>query len=127
MLCPLAIQTLPQYWPNPMKWQPQRWIASATSTAGSKTESIIESRPGTYFPWSDGPQNCPGEKFSRVEAIATISSFLREHRVKIIPQAGESAAQAIHRAQGVLEDCDLTLLVRMKDADSIKLQWTRVQ
>ena len=106
-----------------MKWQPQRWIATGTGS----TESIIEPRPGTYFPWSDGPQNCPGEKFSKVEAIATISSFLREHRVKIVARAGESPAQAVDRAQSVLEDCDLTLLVRMKDADSIKLQWTKVQ
>ena len=80
-------------------------------------------RPGTYFPWSDGPQNCPGAKFSKVEVVAVLAYLLRDHQVGIVREAGESFEEAKARALRTVEDCDLQLLLRMRNPDKIRLEW----
>ncbi|KAI9845422.1 MAG: hypothetical protein M1837_004900 [Sclerophora amabilis] len=132
----LAMQTLPPYWQDPLVWQPSRWIkSSTTSTDGSSTtdltaqvehEEVVVPQKGTYFPWSDGPQSCPGKKFAQVEFVAVIACLLRDHRVRVVPQEGEDFEKTKERISAVLEDCDLGLLLRMRDADSVKLAWERV-
>lgn len=127
----LAVQTHPKYWPDPLRWQPSRWI-SLPSTPGSTEskldlaatmhqEEIVTPTRGTYFPWSDGPQNCPGAKFAQVEFVAVMACLLRDHRVVIVHEPGESWEKARDRALATTEDCDMELLVRMRNADNVKL------
>ena len=129
----LAVQTHPQYWQNPLLWQPSRWI-SESPTSGStsvpvdshirscfRREELVIPRENTYFPWSSGPQNCPGAKFAQVEFVAVLACFLREHRVEVILEPNESITQAKKRVLAVTEDCDLGLLLRMRDADKVRL------
>jgi cytochrome P450 len=47
-------------------------------------------KQSNYFPWSDGPQNCPGAKFAQVEFIAVLACLLRDHRVEILRESDES-------------------------------------
>ncbi|THC88324.1 hypothetical protein EYZ11_012230 [Aspergillus tanneri] len=46
------------YWEDPMAWKPSRWVT--TEAAIGVTEQVISPPLCKYFPWSDGPQNCPG-------------------------------------------------------------------
>ena len=144
----LAVQTHPDHWQDPLVWKPSRWISSSTPpapttiTPSSKTgtkadttatpphrhqqETLTVPAQSTYFPWSDGPQNCPGAKFAQVEFVAVLACLLKDHRVGVVCQAGEGPVQARQRALATAEDCDLTLLLRMRDADSVRLAWKRV-
>ena len=88
-------------------------------------EEIFVPQKGTYFPWSDGPQNCPGKKFAQVEFVAVIAGLLRQHRVKIVPNKGETKEAMHKRVMAVLEDCEQGLLLRMRDADSVRLTWEK--
>jgi len=83
-------------------------------------------RQSTYFPWSDGPQNCPGAKFAQVEFIAVLACLLRDHRVGILREKDESFESARARALATAEDCDMELLLRMRDAEKVRLVWKRV-
>ena len=136
----LALQTHPDYWPDPLLWKPSRWISSSPPAAPPQTsinntattppppphqESLVTPAPNTYFPWSDGPQNCPGAKLAQVEFVAVLACLLRDHRVGVVCGPGESCAQARERALATSEDCDMTLLLRMRDADKVKLAWKR--
>jgi cytochrome P450 len=87
---------------------------------------MVTPAPNTYFPWSDGPQNCPGARFSQVEFVAVLACILRDHRVSIIRRPGESFEQAKERALATTEDCDMELLLRMRDADKVKLACRKV-
>ena len=78
---------------------------------------------GSYSPWSDGPQNCLGKKFAQVELVAVIACLLQGHKVQVVPAEGESLANSRKRALAVCEDSELLLLLRMRDAESIRLLW----
>ncbi|KAL9625277.1 MAG: hypothetical protein Q9160_000679 [Pyrenula sp. 1 TL-2023] len=82
---------------------------------------------GTYFPWSDGPQFCPGKKFAQVEFVAVLATLFRDHRVKPALNKGESEANGRKRALGVCEDSEHVLLLRMRDGDSTRSVWERVE
>jgi cytochrome P450 len=115
----LAVHTHPLYWPDPLAWKPSRWIASANEGQ----ESLVTPARNTYFPWSDGPQNCPGRKFSEVEFVAVLVALMREHVLQIVSEGAESEEQARLRAMRVVSDCDMQLLLRMRDADRLKLRF----
>ncbi|TGO42526.1 hypothetical protein BHYA_0007g00250 [Botrytis hyacinthi] len=73
--------------------------------------------PSTSFPRSDGPQNCPGQKSSQVEFVAVLAILLRHHRVSIVQGDNKTPEKAKDRALTVTQDCDMELLLRMRDAD----------
>ena len=89
-------------------------------------ETIVDSRQSTYFPWPNGPQNCPGARFAHVEFIAVLACLLRDHRIGIIKEPGETTKGAAKRALATTEDYDLELLLRMRNADKIRLERRRV-
>lgn len=60
------MQTHPKYWPDPLLWQPKRWISSpvpadpvwceSESLTRLRDEVLLTPAPATYFPWSEGPE-----------------------------------------------------------------------
>jgi cytochrome P450 len=131
----LAMHTHPKYWnPDPSTWRPSRWISPTsdnknkpTSTFAAKLESeeLFVPTKGSYLPWSDGPQNCPGKKFSQVEFVAVIACLIQAHRVRLCGPEGESQENAQKRILAVCEDSEHGLLLRMRNADSVRLVWER--
>ncbi|KAH8427127.1 cytochrome P450 [Aspergillus melleus] len=121
----MALQTHPAYWEDPLSWSPRRWI-SAPKTQQSEAlslgdEVIITPPKCTFFPWSDGPQNCPGIKFSQVEFVAVIASLLRNHRLGVAGNLGGSFEESKRRILDTVNDVELQLLVSMRDPDRIQL------
>jgi hypothetical protein len=60
-------------------------------------------------------------KFSQVEFVAVVACLLREKRLSIVLNAGESRDDAAQRVRNVTEDCDFQLLLRMKHPEDIRL------
>lgn len=118
----LAVQTLPQYWDNPLTWRPSRWIVEPKSGSDELgKETFLDPPTGTFLPWSSGAQNCPGKKFADVEAAALIAKLFQQHRVKVKLNEGESAESGCVRAQKCLSDVDCSLVLRMVDPHDTKL------
>lgn len=130
----VAIQTHPKYWSDPLIWRPSRWVCSRSASESIsiskrkllEREKILVPAPGTYFPWSDGPQNCPGEKFAQVEFVAVLVCLLRNHRVEVVPNSHETSDEARKRAVAATQDRDLQLFARMRNVDEIRLVWKDV-
>lgn len=118
----LACQTDAKSWPEPLTWKPSRWVIPS-GTAGK--EAFYQPSDNTYFPWSDGPQNCPGKKFAEVEFVAVLAYLLKDHRLRIKQHEGESWALALERLSSTINDVNMGMLLRMKDADRVRLQYTR--
>jgi cytochrome P450 len=132
----LAVQTHPKYWQDPLLWQPSRWISLSLALGSDgpeldlatrlRQEIVITPVQSMYFPWSDGPQNCPGAKFAQVEFVAVLVCLLRNHRVGVVREPNESFEKARKRVLATTEDCDMELLLRMCNADKVQLAWKRV-
>ncbi|KAL1607621.1 hypothetical protein SLS60_002555 [Paraconiothyrium brasiliense] len=122
----IATQTHPNYWPSPLVWNPSRWII--TSSNGPTHEEMYVPPRDTFFPWSDGPQNCLGVKFSQVEFVAVLVGLLRENRLAVVKQrASETDSEATARVWKVANDCDAQMLLRMKNPDRVKLRLQKVR
>ncbi|KAF2279506.1 cytochrome P450 [Westerdykella ornata] len=120
----LAVQTHPKYWPDePLKWKPTRWIIPKKPAGEGKlpAEDFFTPATDTYFPWSDGPQNCPGLKFSQVEFVAVLLYLLRKHRIHGIKNPNESDLELQKRILSVVEDCTAVMLLKMRDPDRVKV------
>ncbi|KAJ6015100.1 cytochrome P450 [Penicillium herquei] len=120
-----AAHAYPEYWDEPEKWNPSRWIKAAEN-GDLNDESLITPARCTYFPWAEGPQNCPGNKFSQVEFVAVMARLLRDHRISAVSNPGETDEQLRTRVLAVTHDVDMQLLVRMKDADRVRLACRRI-
>lgn len=130
----LSMHTHPKYWsPDPLVWRPSRWIFSSGNkgpnsnlAAQLECEELFVHAKGTYFPWSDGLQNCPGKKFAQVEFVAVIGCLLQAHRTQLLRKKGEDLGAARKRILAICEDSEHGLLLRMRNADTVRLTWTRV-
>ncbi len=123
----LASHTHPDHWADPLLWKPSRWITPAPDN--EEMESEMRPPRGVFYPWSDGPQICLGVKFSQVEFVAVIACLLHSHRLSVVPDESKpkSGDQVTKRVLGVTEDCDLQILLRMKNPERIRLQCHTVE
>lgn len=125
-----AMQTHPQYWPDPNEWRPARWILNPAPISSPKQiaqESFFVPNKTIFFPWGEGPQICPGKKFAEVEAVAVLAGLFRTHRLRIKKHTGESTEAAYRRFGKCVNDVDLEMLVRLRNADQITLVSEEVQ
>ncbi|KAG8162982.1 hypothetical protein KVR01_007460 [Diaporthe batatas] len=121
-----AMQMHPQYWHDASAWKPARWITNpapvgSTSINQISEERILEPNKKIFLPWGEGPQICPGKKFAQVEEVAVLACLFRGHRVFPMQKSGESSAELNKRVLRCLNDVDLEMLVRLRDADQVTL------
>ncbi|KAI5919906.1 cytochrome P450 [Camillea tinctor] len=116
----LGMQTDARYWgAEPDEWRPSRWILHPGAAAN---EELLVPRKGTFFPWSDGPQNCVGKKFSVVEGVALLACLFHGHRLYLERDDGETVAQARKRARDCADDVNYNLLLRMNHPERVRLE-----
>jgi cytochrome P450 len=84
MLSPYVMHRSPEYFPDPERFDPERWALEAK-----------DSRPKfSYFPFGGGPRLCIGERFAWTEGILLLATLAQKWRMCLEP--GHRVA---HRAQ----------------------------
>lgn len=124
----IAIQAHSEYWPDAEVWRPSRWIVShlERSEQGIHNEELVEPAKNTYFPWSDGPQSCPGKKFIQVEAVAVLALLFKNHRISVMKEPGESDQAMKKRVLDCINYVNMDVILKMQDPDRVKLVCRRV-
>ncbi len=79
-----AIHRHPRYYPEPLRFDPDRFTAETRAA-----------RPRyTYLPFSHGPRNCVGEHFAWMEGVLLLSTLLQRFQFRLLPgQRVEPVAQ----------------------------------
>lgn len=57
--------------------------------------------------------------------MAVLAYLLKDHRLRIKQHEGEGLALALERLSRTINDVNMEMLLRMKDADRVRLQYTR--
>ena len=73
-ICPWAIHRLPEFWNDPLAFDPDRW----------KTEDPRRAH-GSYLPFSMGQRKCIGDTFATVEAQLILTTILQKVQVSLVP------------------------------------------
>lgn len=72
---PFITQRIPEIYPDPHNFNPTRF----------DTEKVLKRHPYSFIPFSAGPRNCIGYKFSLIEMKTIISTILRQYRLEPTP------------------------------------------
>ncbi|KAM7343834.1 putative cytochrome P450 6a14 [Cochliomyia hominivorax] len=71
-----AIHYDPEYYPNPMKFDPSRF----------EPQEIEERHPCVYLPFGDGPRNCIGMRFGKMQTKIGLITLLKHYRFECCSQ-----------------------------------------
>ena len=88
-------------------------------------EVLLEPPKGTFIAWSEGVRNCPGKRFSQVEFVATMAAVFRNRYSEPVTLIDETLDQAQKRVLQVVKDSNVELLLQMRNAESVAVQWFR--
>ena len=84
MLSPYVMHRNPEYFPDPERFDPERWTPEAK-----------DRRPKfSYFPFGGGPRMCIGERFAWTEGVLLLATIGQRWRMRLEP-----AQRVAHRAQ----------------------------
>ena len=74
LISPYVVHRDPRYYPDPFKFDPERWTPEAK-----------EARPKfTYFPFGGGNRICIGESFAWMEAILILATLAQTWRPRLV-------------------------------------------
>lgn len=127
-----ALHALPKYWgPDPLGWNPGQHISvSDPQTQGTipfESEVLAPDTSEHYLTWAWGQRVCPGKRFSQVELVAVLAALLRDWKVEVVPESGETEEGARKRAWecSLKVDHEGHMLHEMVNPESVGLRWVR--
>jgi cytochrome P450 len=79
---PWVIHRHPEYWPDPERFDPERFTSEAEAA-----------RPRyTWFPFGGGPRACIGQHFAMLEAVLVLAVLLRDYELSAVDRRVEVGA-----------------------------------
>ncbi|HXM66725.1 MAG TPA: cytochrome P450 [Candidatus Acidoferrum sp.] len=75
LMSPFVTQRDPRFFPDPMRFDPDRFTAEAKAAR----------KKFTYFPFGAGARQCIGESFAWMEGVLILATLAQKWRLKLVP------------------------------------------
>lgn len=96
LLCPLAVHRLPEFWPEPERFDPERFIRDPSFGIGG-------AKNFAYLPFGAGPHVCIGNYFALTEAAIVLAILCQRGRLRALhpERARPRVAATLHVDDGL--------------------------
>jgi cytochrome P450 len=85
LFSPFARQRNPKVYPEPERFQPERWLSSAPGSSDLRVTTPPGLRRFDYFPFGGGPRVCIGNHFATMEAALLLATLVQKVELSIDP------------------------------------------
>jgi cytochrome P450 len=92
LLSPWLLHRRPDRWPDPDRFDPQRFLGGASRPGDLAGPAAVEAG---YLPFGAGPRLCIGRDLALVEAVLVVAALLRDREVARPPGAPEPRVDAL--------------------------------
>ena len=97
-----SIHRDPEFWPNPSKFDPQRFSQEAKQSRD----------PYTYMPFGHGPHNCIGMRFAQMEMKLVLIHMLKGFSFELAPDASYPPVLSLQATLSVPQGVTLRIVPR---------------
>nr|WP_082159446.1 cytochrome P450 [Micromonospora sp. HK10] len=81
LLCPYLLHRDPRFWPEPERFDPDRWLGAEQPHARH-----------AYLPFGAGPRFCPGYLLATVQLTIATRVLARDYRLELPPLSAVEAS-----------------------------------
>ena len=112
----------PEDFPEPFKFQPERWIVDKNDTTGASAERLALAQ-SAFMPFSAGPRGCVGKNLAYLEMNLVVAKIIYNFEVRRDPTSnlGGGSPEAIEGRRTVDQYQLYDIFVGIRDGPMVQL------
>ncbi|KAL2692250.1 hypothetical protein Neosp_002656 [[Neocosmospora] mangrovei] len=112
----------PEYFPEPFKFQPERWIVDEDDTTGASAERLAVAQ-SAFMPFSAGPRGCIGKNLAYLEMNLVLAKIIYNFEIRRDPASnlGGGSPEAIEGRRTVDQFQLYDIFVGIRDGPMVQL------
>ncbi|KAF4980974.1 hypothetical protein FZEAL_3131 [Fusarium zealandicum] len=112
----------PEFYPEPFKFRPERWIVDENDKTGASAESVALAQ-SAYMPFSAGPRGCIGKNLAYLEMNLVLAKIIYNFEIRRDPTSnlGGGSPEAVEGRRTVDQYQLYDIFVGIRDGPMVQL------
>lgn len=113
----------PEYFPEPFRFRPERWIVDEDDATGSSAESVVALAQSAFMPFSAGPRGCIGKNLAYLEMSLVLAKVMFNFEIRRDPDSnlGGGSPEAVEGRRTVDQYQLYDIFVGIRDGPMVQL------